>query len=94
MCPSTLFSYIFIYLFIYLLIYVFIHVFICFYVFYNFFHPKLLWVHARVFICGHGHMAKKWRTVGRKVTYSGPKSDVRRAEKWCTGQNATFECYN
>ena len=45
-----------------------------------------------VFICGHGHRAKKWRTVCQKVTYSGPNSDVRRAEKWRTGQNATLEC--
>ena len=33
-----------------------------------------------VFICGHGHRAKKWCTVGQKVTKSGPKCDVRRAE--------------
>ena len=84
MCPSTLFIYSFILMFSLML-----------------FHPKLLWVHARgwgwgcrVFICGHGHRAKKWRTVGQKVTYSGPKSDVRKAEKWRTGQNATLECYN
>ena len=37
-----------------------------------------------VFICGHGHRAQKWRTVGQKwrtvgqnVTYAGLKSDVR-----------------
>ena len=71
------------------------------------FHPKLLWVHDRgwggvgwggvgvgVSICGHGHRAKKWCTVGQKVTYSGPKCDVRGAEKWRTGQNAILECYN
>ena len=45
------------------------------------FDPKLLWVHGGgggwVIICGHGHRAKKWRTVGQKVTYAGLKSDVR-----------------
>ena len=46
------------------------------------FHPKLFWVHDMgwgwgVFICGHGHRAKKWRTVGQNVTYAGLKSDVR-----------------
>ena len=51
------------------------------------------WVGVWVFICGHGHRAKKWRTVGQKVTYSGPISYVRRAEKWRTDQNATLECY-
>ena len=43
---------------------------------------------------GHSHRAEKWRTLGWKVTYSGLKSDVRRAEKWRTGKNATLECYN
>ena len=42
----------------------------------------------------HGHRAKKWRTVGQKMTYSGTKSDVGRAEKCRSGQNATLECYN
>ena len=54
----------------------------------------MTWGGVGVFICGHGHRAKKWRTVGQKVTYSGPKYDVRGAEKWRTGQNATLECYN
>ena len=49
---------------------------------------------AWLFICGHRHRAKKWRTVGQKVTYSGPKCDVRVAEKWRTGQNATLGRYN
>ena len=70
-----------------------------FYFFFNAFPPKITlgsWhgVGWGVFICGHGHRAKKWRTVGQKVTYSGPKCDVRGAEKWRTGQNATSECYN
>ena len=69
-----------------------------FYFFLNAFLPKISWgprhgVGVRVIICGHGHRAKKWRTVGQKVTYSGPKCDVRWAEKWRTGQNATLECY-
>ena len=29
----------------------------------------------------------------KKMTYSGPKCNVREAEKWSTGQNATLECY-
>ena len=33
-----------------------------------------------MFICGHGHRAQKLCTVGQKVTNSGPKCDVRRAE--------------
>ena len=77
------------------------HVFILLFTFpLMLFHPKLFWVHymggggGGGFICGHGHRAKKWRTVGQKVTYSGPKCDVRGAEKWRTGQNATLECYN
>ena len=70
-----------------------------FYFFFNAFPLKITlgpWhgVGVGVFICGHGHRAKKWRTVGQKVTYSGPKCDVRGAEKWRTGQNATLECYN
>ena len=45
--------------------------------------------------CGHyggvelwaWHRAEKWRTVGRTLTYSGPRTYVRRAKKWCMGQN-------
>ena len=66
------------------------------------FHPKLLWVYGRGRgwgvggrVCSFvGHRAKKWRTVGQNVTYNGPKCDVRGAEKWRTGQNATLECCN
>ena len=65
-------------------------------------YPKLLWVHdgggggggGGMFICGHGHRAKKWRTVGQKVTFSGPQCDARGAEKWRTGQNATLESFS
>ena len=70
-----------------------------FYVFFNAFPPNITlgpWhgVGWGVFICGHGQRAKKWRTVGQQVTYSGPKCDLRGAEKWRTGQNATLECYD
>ena len=37
---------------------------------------------------------KKWRTVGQKVRYSGPKADVPRNEKWRTDQNVILDCYN
>ena len=78
---------------------VFFHFFpsFIFYFCFNDFLPKIIWVHARdwgVFICGHGHRAKEWHTVGRIGTCNGPKSDVCRAEKWRTGQNTTLECYN
>ena len=36
----------------------------------------LVWVGVGVFICGHGHMAKTWRTVGQNLTKAGLKSDV------------------
>ena len=61
------------------------------------FYPKLLWVHARGGGCALVDMAtgaQKWRAVGQKVTHSWQKSDVRRADKWRTGQNATWECFN
>ena len=50
-----------------------------------------------VFICGHGHRAKKWRTVGQNLTYAGLKSDV-----WAKMQHLSviiivtyhnFKCY-
>ena len=83
--------------------FLFIH--FSFYFFFNAFPPKITlgpWqgkgvgVHGEwgVFICRHGHRAKKWCTVGQKVTYSGQKCDVPGAEKWRMGQNATFKCYN
>ena len=73
--------------------------YIYFHLFYNAFPPKIIldpcpglgW---KMFICGHGHRAKTWRTVGQSLTYSRPKTDVSRAEKWYTCQNATLECFN
>ena len=81
-CPSTFLSIIFSYFF------------------FNAFLPKITLCPCQGFGVGvegvHSWtwwQGQKWRTVGQKVTYSGPKSDVRRAEKWRTGQNTKLECY-
>ena len=61
----------------------YLFIYFSFYFFFNAFLPKITlgpwqWVRVGVlwvFICMHGHRAKKWRTMGQKVTYSGPKCD-------------------
>ena len=63
-----------------------------FYFFFNAFPPKITlgpWHGVGV---GGVHLSAMPQ--GQKVTYSGPKCDVRGAEKWRMGQNATMECYN
>ena len=81
-------SFHFMYLFIHLFIYIFIYWFIC--VFFNAFPPKITLVRCQGWGWGGGcyfvgmatgsrsdvQWAKKWRTVGQNLTYTGLKSYV------------------